>query len=412
METANPTEKDRKQERILQSAEKIMARQGAAATISEIAQAADVYESTIYQHFKNKEDLLFSVAEEQTRKWMLSLQGRLGGIREPVEKIRSVIGWQLQRFDAEPDFSSIVLYQCRSRRNFYFHGAFGQIGQLRAVFESILEEGIDAGIFRADIHKPALWYIVFGLTDTTYLMSAGSPGRLKAHDDLDSIMDLLMPMIMPERTRGNRRQEKTSRILKAAERIFAQKGFEHARIQEIAKAAGVSDGSIYGYFSGKDDLLFSVIKDGFTESPYKQGFKDHLFSTRALPEASPIDKLKRFIRDNLFIALIQPDFAKVLVLHGIYNQQFYQTEAFQEFLDYLSTIDGILDDGKAAGHFRSEIDNRVFRNLIVGIFSLNVLRWFLQDEGHKRDKVKEIDSLIHYLVRSIITTEAGEAGSG
>jgi len=405
MTAAETSDMDTRRDRILGSAEKIMAQKGAKATISEIARSADVYESTIYHYFKNKEDLLFSVAEEQTRKWMLSLRGGLDDMADPLQKFRRVVGWQLQRFDAEPDFASIVLYQCRSRRNFYIHGAFEQIGQLRLIFEKVLEEGIQTGDFRSDLNKPALWYFVFGLTDMSYLISSSTSNNYKARADLDAIMDLIQPMIRSRNNKGDRKVEKTGKILFAAERMFAEKGFEHTKIQEIAAAAGVADGSIYAYFANKDDLLFSVIEDGFMESPFKQGFKDHLFATESVSEGSALNKIKRFIRHLFFIALIQPDFAKVLVLHGIYNEQFYHTKAFKGFMLYLATIEDILEEGKAEGLFRAKVDNRVFKNLVLGVFSLSVLRWFLQDEGHKRDKVKEIDLLITYLMTAITKSD-------
>src|SRR3981081_2533981 len=51
--------------------------------------------------------------------------------------------------------------------------------------------------------------------------------------------------------------DKRERILAAAERIFARHGFFAARVSEIAKEAGVADGTIYLYFKSKDDLLIS-----------------------------------------------------------------------------------------------------------------------------------------------------------
>ena len=51
--------------------------------------------------------------------------------------------------------------------------------------------------------------------------------------------------------------DKRDRILAAAERIFARHGFFAARVTEIAKEAGVADGTIYLYFKSKDDLLIS-----------------------------------------------------------------------------------------------------------------------------------------------------------
>jgi len=55
----------------------------------------------------------------------------------------------------------------------------------------------------------------------------------------------------------NLRREK---ILKAAERLFAEKGYENASIRDIAGVAGVADGTIYNYFENKDALLDALVR--------------------------------------------------------------------------------------------------------------------------------------------------------
>lgn len=45
------------------------------------------------------------------------------------------------------------------------------------------------------------------------------------------------------------------KILKVSEQVFAEKGFDGARVDEIARKAGVNKALIYYYFDGKDDLL-------------------------------------------------------------------------------------------------------------------------------------------------------------
>jgi AcrR family transcriptional regulator len=52
--------------------------------------------------------------------------------------------------------------------------------------------------------------------------------------------------------------ERKKQILEAATRVFAAKGFEGATISDIAREAGVSEGSIYNYFKNKNDLLVSL----------------------------------------------------------------------------------------------------------------------------------------------------------
>ncbi len=52
--------------------------------------------------------------------------------------------------------------------------------------------------------------------------------------------------------------ERESQILAAAAQVFAAKGYERATIADIAKKAGVAEGSIYNYFKNKGDLLVSL----------------------------------------------------------------------------------------------------------------------------------------------------------
>src|SRR5439155_7896810 len=48
------------------------------------------------------------------------------------------------------------------------------------------------------------------------------------------------------------------RLVEAATRLFAEKGYEGASVSEIVAAAGVTKGSMYHYFQAKDDLLFEI----------------------------------------------------------------------------------------------------------------------------------------------------------
>ena len=61
--------------------------------------------------------------------------------------------------------------------------------------------------------------------------------------------------------RARRSGDKRERILNAAVRVFAKNGFYATRVSEVAKAAGVADGTIYLYFRSKDELLVSLFED-------------------------------------------------------------------------------------------------------------------------------------------------------
>ena len=57
------------------------------------------------------------------------------------------------------------------------------------------------------------------------------------------------------------------RILAAAERLFAERGFAGAAMPAIAQASGISAGAIYKHFDSKTDLFFEVIRDAMRSSP-------------------------------------------------------------------------------------------------------------------------------------------------
>jgi len=68
----------------------------------------------------------------------------------------------------------------------------------------------------------------------------------------------------PSRSALRRLREKEQRyntILKAAETLFAQKGYHQTGIEEIADLAEVSTGSVYLYFKNKEDLLITLMQE-------------------------------------------------------------------------------------------------------------------------------------------------------
>jgi AcrR family transcriptional regulator len=58
-----------------------------------------------------------------------------------------------------------------------------------------------------------------------------------------------------------RAEERPGEICAAALEVFAEKGFAAARLEEIARRAGVSKGTLYLYFTDKEDLFRAVVRD-------------------------------------------------------------------------------------------------------------------------------------------------------
>lgn len=70
--------------------------------------------------------------------------------------------------------------------------------------------------------------------------------------------------------RTKRRQETTARIIEAAERLFADRGFDQTTMQDVVEEAGTSIGNLYFYFQNKDELLQAVV-DGVVREGHRVG---------------------------------------------------------------------------------------------------------------------------------------------
>lgn len=69
------------------------------------------------------------------------------------------------------------------------------------------------------------------------------------------------------------KEEKRRSILSAALRVFARQGYGRTTMEEVAKAAGIGKGTIYEYFTHKDDLFFAVYeqaRNAFHETIYRE----------------------------------------------------------------------------------------------------------------------------------------------
>ena len=61
----------------------------------------------------------------------------------------------------------------------------------------------------------------------------------------------------------HRKEENKRFILKVAEKVFVQKGFSLATMDEIAKEAQFSKATLYQYFKGKSEMFFEIIYKSF-----------------------------------------------------------------------------------------------------------------------------------------------------
>ena len=83
------------------------------------------------------------------------------------------------------------------------------------------------------------------------------------------------------------------------------------------------------------------------------------------------------------------------------NKQFYNTEAFISFLNTNETLYEILNEGKQEGVFRSDLNNRVFRNLFLGSFSHLAIRWYVLQRVTPLEMMSEMAVVTRLLCQAV-----------
>ncbi|UCH11441.1 MAG: TetR/AcrR family transcriptional regulator [Fidelibacterota bacterium] len=89
--------------------------------------------------------------------------------------------------------------------------------------------------------------------------------------------------------------DKHEQILAAAVKVIARDGLERARIDDIAKEAGVGKGTVYEYFRSKEDLFNAIVEQTIQETM-------QIFARIAVADISPREKLRRFMHEALDMA--------------------------------------------------------------------------------------------------------------
>jgi len=163
--------------------------------------------------------------------------------------------------------------------------------------------------------------------------------------------------------------DKRDRILVAAERIFARHGFFAARVTEIAKEAGVADGTIYLYFKNKDDLLIS-----WFEHRMKAVNEDLKATIAGVP---PRDQLRAFIKRYLQLVHDEPTAAEVLTIELRQSSKFMKEYENPQFADFLRMLGGIIAAGQERGEIDASVPSHIAARMIFGMLDELALAWVL-----------------------------------
>jgi TetR/AcrR family fatty acid metabolism transcriptional regulator len=153
--------------------------------------------------------------------------------------------------------------------------------------------------------------------------------------------------------------EKYQRILDAAVEVIAERGYFKSPVSEIAKRAGVADGTVYLYFKSKDDVLRTAIDQTF-EKFYKQ-IADGFASIEG-----PRERLEYIALVHLESYQVNRSMAVLLQTEMRQSAKFIAEFSHRHLARYIQMVREVVRRGQEDGTFRLDISDGVVAHCMFG----------------------------------------------
>ncbi|MCB0218353.1 MAG: TetR/AcrR family transcriptional regulator [Chrysiogenetes bacterium] len=181
--------------RILETAGRLFARKGYAATsVDEVAAEARTSKSSIYWHFKSKEDILLAVLTENTSNWAAHAVSVIAARETPAERLEAALDVLEDQLQQTRDFRQLVLGMMTERAE--------ESPRTRAVLQEIYQGYRDATVKQIADTVPALppaqrdaiAAVVLAISDGLFLHWQLDPENFDLHRTIESLRALLVPV--------------------------------------------------------------------------------------------------------------------------------------------------------------------------------------------------------------------------
>ncbi|GFN21824.1 TetR/AcrR family transcriptional regulator [Thermanaeromonas sp. C210] len=191
------------------------------------------------------------------------------------------------------------------------------------------------------------------------------------------------------------------RILSAAEEIFAAKGLRGARVDEIAAKAKVNKGMLYHYFRSKEDLYAAVLEANFEKVLAAT-------SQAAKGKGDPKEQLVEAIKTYFYFLAQNPHFARLMSWEALEGGVYARKVLPLIWEEGLPQLKGILEEGKARGVFRPDLD---IRQMLTSISSLcisyftkkDILAVLWQDNpAHPQNLEKRLEHILDLVLKNVL----------
>jgi TetR/AcrR family fatty acid metabolism transcriptional regulator len=193
--------------------------------------------------------------------------------------------------------------------------------------------------------------------------------------------------------------DKYHQILEAAVKVFAHQGFFQSTISQIAKDAGVADGTIYLYFKNKEDILVQIFS-------YKTKQVFDRFREEVDRADNAIDKLRNLITRHL------EEFQRDRNMAVVYQSETHQSVRLAEdqiremSKMYLDIVTEIIEQGQEEGSIRKDLYIGLVKRFILGGVDEVINTWLHSKSDY--NLVSMAEPLVDLFLRGIGSVQETE----
>ena len=191
-------------------------------------------------------------------------------------------------------------------------------------------------------------------------------------------------------------EARRTQILMGAAQVFAKKGFHRATTKEIARAAGVAEGTIYNYFDSKRELLLAMIQTLATQT-LQNAIQDN-------PPDDPKVFLRMVMLDRVNLAqshgqIIAPLLAEVFS-DAVLREEIYHRIA----MPLAALVENYIERQIAAGVFRP-VNPVVVTRALMGAMMINIgiLLTGMDERYEEISPQTLVDELVSLVINGLLT---------
>lgn len=169
--------------------------------------------------------------------------------------------------------------------------------------------------------------------------------------------------------REKKKKETRQAIMQAAIRLFSEKGFEKTSIEELAKAAGIGKGTIYGYFQTKSEILHAFCEDEL-ECLHEE------LTTNADKEIPILQQMVGIYMSEFRQITENREFARLFMQQTAFPRDVDLDRHLVHEDNYFKLLFPLLEKAQERGELRKDVELLYITGHFYGLYLLLVSAWF------------------------------------